>query len=113
MADPIPDPPGKLIPLTQIPDLPELPLRRGGAKLNVATLYRWAIKGSAGVILPTVRVGATLCTTREEFFQWLADVAAARRNQSNVRDEAAPGPFSQQRQKEIAAAQAKLAAVGV
>ncbi len=40
-----------------------LPRRRRGRRPNVSTLYRWARKGCNGVVLETIRVGGTLCTS--------------------------------------------------
>jgi hypothetical protein len=68
-----------LIPLSQVPDLPCIPRRRGGARLNPATVYRWATGGLQGCRLETVRVGGALCTTNSallRFFRALAPVGA-------------------------------------
>ena len=51
-----------------------LPKRRGGKRPHVATLYRWAKRGLRGVVLETLQVGGTLCTSREalqRFFESL------------------------------------------
>lgn len=42
-----------------------LPRRRAGKRPHVATLYRWAQHGVRGVILETIQVGGTLCTSLE------------------------------------------------
>ncbi len=42
-----------------------LPLRRGGRPCNVATLYRWSTAGCKGIVLETIQVGCTKCTSRE------------------------------------------------
>jgi hypothetical protein len=42
-----------------------LPRRRRGRKPHFGTLWRWATSGLKGVKLETIRVGATLCTSRE------------------------------------------------
>ena len=42
-----------------------LPRRRRGQRPHVATLYRWAKTGYNGVLLETIRVGGTLCTSVE------------------------------------------------
>jgi hypothetical protein len=36
-----------------------------GQALNFSTVWRWAMNGSRGVRLETVRIAATLCTTNE------------------------------------------------
>ena len=54
----------------------QLPLRRGGRRVHVATLYRWASAGLRGVRLETLRVGGTLCTSLkalQRFFDALSD----------------------------------------
>lgn len=42
-----------------------LPRRRAGKRPHVATLYRWAKYGVRGVMLETLQVGGTLCTSVE------------------------------------------------
>lgn len=42
-----------------------LPRRRAGKRPHMATLYRWASRGIQGIHLETIRVGGTLCTSRE------------------------------------------------
>ncbi len=42
-----------------------LPRRRGGKRVNVATLYRWATHGCRGVRLETIQIGGTRCTSQE------------------------------------------------
>jgi hypothetical protein len=51
----------KLIPLAQVPAL--LPNRRRGRKTHVSTVHRWATVGCRGIILETIQVGGTRCTT--------------------------------------------------
>jgi hypothetical protein len=63
-----------LIPLRDVPKLSWLPLRRGGGRLNLSTLWRWALKGLRAkdgqlVKLRAIRVGETLCTSE----QWLRE----------------------------------------
>lgn len=53
-----------------------LPLRRGGKRVNVATLYRWASHGCRGVRLETIQIGGTKCTSQEalqRFFDRLSN----------------------------------------
>jgi hypothetical protein len=74
----MPDP---LIRLTDAAKLPWLPARRGGGRLNLATLWRWALKGlrardGTTVKLQAIRVGETLCTSEawlREFFDHLTE----------------------------------------
>ncbi len=71
-----------------------LPKRRGGKRPHVATLYRWASGGCRGVVLETIQVGGTLCTSRQalqRFFEALtvgADRPAlrtSRQRQASIR----------------------------
>jgi hypothetical protein len=53
-----------------------LPRRRGGKKVNVATVYRWALHGFRGVRLEAIQVGGTKFTSAEalqRFFDRLSD----------------------------------------
>lgn len=42
-----------------------IPRRRAGKKCAVETLYRWTTCGCRGVVLESVQVGGTRCTSRE------------------------------------------------
>ncbi len=53
----------------------ELPRRRRGRKTHVSTLYRWATAGCRGVVLETIQIGGSRCTSREalqRFFERLS-----------------------------------------
>ncbi len=59
-----------------------LPPRRRGRKVHVSTLHRWASVGCRGVVLETVQVGGTRCTSVEalgRFFEALAEAKAGAR----------------------------------
>jgi hypothetical protein len=52
-----------------------LPRRRHGKKTHVATLHRWAKNGLHNVVLETLQVGGTRCTSLpalQRFFERLA-----------------------------------------
>ena len=51
-----------------------LPRRRGGSKVATSTLWRWARRGSRGVVLRTVRVGGNVYTSPA----WLSEFVTAR-----------------------------------
>jgi hypothetical protein len=58
----------------------DLPRRRRGRKTHVSTLYRWATTGCRGVILETIQIGGTRCTSREalqRFFERLSETQQA------------------------------------
>ena len=98
--------PDRLIRLNDVSDIPWLPARRGGAKLHVSTVWRWAMRGLHGHRLRTVRAGGTLCTSDmwlREFFEALGR----------------PGPGEpmprtpRRRRQEIASAQKRLTEQGI
>lgn len=70
----------QLIRLSDVPKLKWLPRRRGGKRLNVATVFRWAQRGLKGVKLKTVSAGGAKCTTEtdiRDFFAELSDRTSA------------------------------------
>ena len=95
------------IPLRDVPKLRWIPRRRGGARLALPTLWRWSTRGVRGIRLRIVRIGSTPATTE----QWLHEFFAALGEPANA--VAHPAQQSAQRQREIAAAQARLAAAGI
>jgi hypothetical protein len=81
-----------------------LPARRSGRKPHVSCLFRWAKHGLRGVRLETIRVGGTLCTSREaleRFFARLAELDHPNATRAEI-----PTP----RQREIAEASRKAEA---
>ena len=55
----------QVLTLTDASKLSILPRRRKGKRPCVQTRLRWAASGCRGVILETVRMGSTLCTSVE------------------------------------------------
>jgi hypothetical protein len=105
MIDPLTESP---VSLTQAAKLDCFPERRAGSRINVATLYRWSTIGCRGVVLETIQIGSTRCTSREalgRFFRALTDQAAGK--------PAVATSTPAERQRQIRAAQARLAAAGV
>lgn len=47
------------------------PRRRQGKKPHVSCLYRWTTSGCRGVLLESVQVGATRCTSREAITRFI------------------------------------------
>jgi hypothetical protein len=97
----------RLIRLNDVPKLAWLPRRRGGARLNVSTLWRWSMRGVGGRRLRVVRCGGALATNQtwlREFFENLAPQPTP--SQPQVRSPSA-------RDRDVAAAQAKLAKEGI
>ena len=56
------------------------PRRRSGKKPHVSCLYRWTTTGCKGVVLESIQIGGTRCTSHQalaRFFKQLTAVAAA------------------------------------
>jgi hypothetical protein len=93
----------------------ELPRRRGGRKTHISTLYRWATAGCRGVVLETIQIGATRCTSLEalqRFFERLSlpvQVGAVGGGQPGL---AVGGRTVAQCQRQAAEAGRKLAEMG-
>jgi hypothetical protein len=87
------------------------PKRRGGKRPHVSCIYRWTTSGCRGVILESIQIGGTRCTSIEalqRFFDALTATAQA--------DRGAPLPprtLSPSRQRQIEAAERRLARAGV
>lgn len=82
-----------------------LPRRRAGKRPHVATLYRWAQGGVRGVILETIQVGGTLCTSIE---------ALQRFCERLTNPDAAPSArTSRARKRQIARAEKELDDAGI
>jgi hypothetical protein len=91
-----------VVSLTEAPRY--LPRRRKRKRPHVATMYRWADQGCRGVVLETIQVGGTKCTSIEalqRFCELLTDPTGA-----------AP-PKSKARQKAVATAESELDAAGI
>ena len=52
-----------LIPLRDVPR--HVPSRRNGKRTHISTCYRWAQRGCKGIILESIQIGGTRCTSRE------------------------------------------------
>ena len=106
-TSPNPDPaaiPCGLYPLTDLPDRPWMPRKRG-RKVNRFTVIRWALHGKRGLRLRTVMCGGLRCTCDAwawEFFERLSGGAG-------------PGqPMSPRRQaRDHELAEAELAREGI
>lgn len=61
-----------LVTLTEAARL--LPRRRAGKKVHPSCCYRWTTTGCKGVILESIQVGGTRCTSREALARFFADL---------------------------------------
>ena len=84
-----------------------LPRRRKGRKPNISTLYRWTTIGVRGVVLESVQVGGTRCTSREALDRFFSSLTA--------RSAGSPPPAPDHRVDRRAVAQAErvLDAAGI
>jgi hypothetical protein len=89
-----------LIPLQEVPN--HLP-KPGGRKIHVSQPYRWAKKGLGGAKLRTVKVGATMYTSKAWIWEFLNRDNAARR----------PNLTPRRRERELDRAERELAAQGL
>jgi hypothetical protein len=62
-----------LLTLAQAAD--ELPRRRRGRKTHVSTLFRWSSVGCKGIVLDTIQIGGTRCTSREALSRFFAQLS--------------------------------------
>jgi hypothetical protein len=56
----------------------EAPKLRQGHKIHVSTFHRWATVGCRGILLETIQVGGTRCTSREALQRFFEALTAAR-----------------------------------
>jgi hypothetical protein len=78
-----------IISLAAAPD--DLPRRRSGRPIHVSCIYRWTTVGCRGVVLESLQVGGTRCTSREalqRFFDKLSEPARYR-----ALSDPGPGPI--------------------
>jgi len=54
-----------LIRLGDVPKLKCLPPGKDGKRIHLSTVYRWALGGTGGVKLETLKVGGSFCTSVE------------------------------------------------
>jgi hypothetical protein len=65
-----------LIPLIQA--AAHLPRRRRGRKASASTLHRWATRGLRGVVLESLQVGGTRCTSLAALQRFFDKLSIAR-----------------------------------
>lgn len=54
----------------------DLPARRRGKRPHVSCLYRWTTAGCRGVILESIQVGATRCTSKQALARFFRRLTA-------------------------------------
>lgn len=83
-----------------------LPRRRAGKKPHVTCLYRWTTAGCRGVVLESIQVGGTRCTSVEAIQRFIERLTNGNAAAPTVRT-------SRKREQQIDAAERRLAAVGI
>ena len=63
-----------------------LPKRRRGKRPHVSCLYRWASAGLNGIVLETIQVGSTKCTSREAVARFLTRLTQHRGHAPSISD---------------------------
>ena len=86
-----------------------LPRRRAGKKTHVSCVYRWTQLGCRGVLLESIQIGGTRCTSKEAIARFFGTLTAQADHQPVV---PAPG-HSRKRRQQIEAAERRLTAAGV
>ena len=90
----------------------DLPRRRAGKRPHVSCIYRWSkYPGCRGVVLETIQVGGTRCTSKEalaRFFRQLTQNSGVDAGWQET-----PLRHQRRRQREIAAAEAELVKEGL
>lgn len=88
-----------------------LPGRRAGKKPRIETLYRWTAHGCRGVVLESVQIGGTRCTSVEALDRYFAALTA------QAMPGTPPAPpttrLSAARRRQVEKAQRELAAAGI
>ena len=64
-----------------------LPRRRAAKRVHTSTIYRWTVNGLRGIVLESLQIGGTRCTTREalqRFFERLNRVPTFHRSPTTI-----------------------------
>jgi len=83
----------------------QLPVRRAGKKPHLSCLYRWSTTGCRGVVLETIQIGGTRCTSIEAMQRFFERLSRSRSNDGvtveQTRTESARGRASERAAKEL------------
>jgi hypothetical protein len=88
---------------TQLPAL-----ARNGRKPHISALYRWCTAGVRGVVLESIVVGGSRCTTAEAVKRWIAALTAAANGHASHAERRTP--LRRQREHDRAETELKNAA---
>jgi hypothetical protein len=85
-----------------------IPARRGNKKPHVSCLYRWTVSGCRGVVLESLAIGGTRCTSREALQRFFAALS----QQAGLPGTAPTLRTSKQRNRDIDRAKKELTDAG-
>ena len=54
-----------------------LPGRRQSKRPHISCIYRWTVNGCSGVVLESIQVGGTRCTSHEALARFMSRLTAA------------------------------------
>ncbi|MCC7086331.1 MAG: DUF1580 domain-containing protein [Pirellulales bacterium] len=94
------------LPVATANDRVSLPALAREQGVSPVSTWRWALRGCAGIVLPTFCIGHKRYTTRAAFADWVAQVTVARNGEIGGR---APA----QRESAIERAERETARLGV
>ena len=77
----------RLMPLREVPKSRLIPGRRGGSRLNVRTVFRWALDGLRGIRLESIMIGGTRCTSVEALVRFFHAIDRPQERPKAERDE--------------------------
>ena len=99
----------RLIPLAEA--AAQIPGRRPGKPVGVATIYRWVDIGVRGIRLESISAGGTLCTTSEAVRRFFERVTEARQAGRSAGTGETPERTAGERQRASEAAAKRLDAM--
>lgn len=79
-----------------------LPRRRNGSRPHPSTMWRWSTAGYRGIVLETVQVGGTRCTSLEAIQRFVERLSGAESRPKSVGNE-----------RRLADVEAELSAAGI
>ena len=85
-----------------------LPARRAGKRPHVSCIYRWTVSGCRGIVLESIQVGGTRCTSTAALSRFFAALTAQAQGEP-----VAPPPMAKDRRQATEAAEERLARAGI
>ena len=86
------------------------PRRRAGKKPHISCIYRWTTSGCRGVILESIQIGGTRCTSKEALRRFFEALTVQAEPQAIIPQSPRQ---TRQRRQQIEAAERRLAKAGI